>query len=525
MSEVQNSGIGIPLNFNPETMAKFAVNSGNRNVDLSNAEMKISSAPLKINLKALQDPGDNLEGVITDPEEKGKFFCKNRYFIVTYAGHCPKNLFVKFFSDMGAKLVRVAHEQGNGRTIGREVLYYDHSHVFVDFGRHKTISKATAFDFEQNETLGYGKAHPNIGPIRFQKHLNRVYRYMAKEDHENDDLLRLISNEFHVDDVWACSTVQEAMRNCNKASEINAVIQAFAYKPANEPEMREFDHPWQQVWHDRVLGKGTHRKIDWIWDSQGGFGKTTWAIEMFKRYPKDVYMLTQFGGAEKAATIIHNALQSGWSGRVMIIDLPRKAELHSIYEPLESIRNGVVTATRYQGRTLCFDISWVIVLTNFAPDRSAMSQDRWRVWCHNGIERDIDAESYLNWMDDKKVTTLSSGEASPFLRGNEPMKINIPTAQEMYDDVMSWNPRIKMSRAEYEDLTSKIETMEILGQKNPEILNSEPFLEAMELWSVAEVEGEEEEEEEEEESDLSESEMEEAKKLYLAMQEAKKNKK
>jgi len=316
---------------------------------------------------------EDLSECIAAVDEK-TFFFQARYFLVTYATWIDKQAIIKWFSEIHkAKYVRVAHE------IGTKKIDYQHTHVYVDFGKYIQRTNPRCFD--------YGSIHPNIGPIRFQKHLNRIFKYMCKYDHENDDMLALIKREWTVEDVWQCKTVQEALRNTPKATEVAAVIQAFSLKPRlEEYQPKDWIFPWQQKWHDRIINEpGDYRSINWIHERIGGTGKSYFAREMFMRYPREVYTLKQMGGAEKCATIIANALNEGWSGRCLIVDLPRNAEDKSIYEPLESIRDGMVTATRYSGKTFVFDIKWVIVLANFPPQTFSMSMDRWKIHDHNGM--------------------------------------------------------------------------------------------------------------------------------------------
>lgn len=303
------------------------------------------------------------------------FFFQAKYVLVTYKTWIDKEAIIHWFKEtQKAKFVRVAHE------IGTKKIDYEHSHVFVEFSKH--IQRTNCFCFDWNGI------HPNIGPIRFQKHLNRIYRYMCKYDHENDDMLNLIKADWCVTDVWECKTIQEALVNATKANEVSAIIATWNLRPRDAYSPKDWLYPWHVEWHNRVMEKGNFRSIDWIWEDQGNTGKSYWAKEMFKRYPKEVYVLKQMGGAEKCATIIMNAISAGWSGHCLIIDLPRNAEEKSIYEPLESIRDGMVTATRYQGQTMCFDIAWVVVLANFPPNIFSMSKDRWRIHDHNNVNLD-----------------------------------------------------------------------------------------------------------------------------------------
>lgn len=308
---------------------------------------------------------DALGDTINNTTPNGKFRIWARYYILTYRSHLDKMSTAAYFIDLGAITCRIAHETGNIR------IPYHHSHVFVDFGRQFHSANARVFDLKE--------LHPNIGPISYQKHLNRVYKYMCKEDHSNDDMKTWVT-ESHIQDIWDHDTLQSAVKQCALKDVMNTIA-AYNLKPKLPNTPRDWEFEWQYELEIRVTTTSQpRRQIWWYQDNLGGAGKTDFCIGMLDRYPKDTYVFTQFGGAKDTATIIINALNNGWSGKYCIIDLPRAAETKSIYEPLESIRNGMITAIKYQGSTVRWDSKWVIVMANFPPEFGVMSADRWVIY-------------------------------------------------------------------------------------------------------------------------------------------------
>jgi len=86
------------------------------------------------------------------------------------------------------------------------------------------------------------------------------------------------------------------------------------------------------------------------------------------------------GGDRDFATIVRGALADGWDQRCMIFDLPRVSEGHAIYGPIEACKDGVVTATKYEGGTIAFDPPHVLVFANYLPNtEGTLSADRWRI--------------------------------------------------------------------------------------------------------------------------------------------------
>ena len=65
--------------------------------------------------------------------------------------------------------------------------------------------------------------------------------------------------------------------------------------------------------------------------------------------------------------------------KVCVFDLSRSQETHVNYEVIESIKNGVVFSTKYESEMKVFSTAHVVIMANFGPDRSKMSEDRWDI--------------------------------------------------------------------------------------------------------------------------------------------------
>lgn len=137
--------------------------------------------------------------------------------------------------------------------------------------------------------------------------------------------------------------------------------------------------PWQEELKAILDGPVDPRAIYWYYDEKGGQGKTQFTKWMVSNNPRDVLFLSNLGGVRDCSTNVVNARQRGWTGRILLCDLPRACESKSIYEPLEACKNGMVTATKYQGGNALWESGHVVVFANFLPNIHAMSKDRWRL--------------------------------------------------------------------------------------------------------------------------------------------------
>lgn len=347
---------------------------------------------------------EDISDVIATTAPRGNFHIWAQTYIITFKYWLNKDDVINYYTNsLGAKICRVAHE------IGTKKIDYYHSHVFLDFGKQFNSTNPRVFDacframFTAQEWFTSDQPHPNIGPISKRKHLNRIYKYMCKYDHSNDDMLNWVTPDHVVEDIWGTQNVQDALRFATKFSDIPGILAAFQHKPVENKDLGKPPLLWQRTLLNMLESEeGSNRKIHWIYDQQGGMGKSEFARHAHSKFGKDILVMSQFGGARDSATVISNALDSGWTGKILIIDLPRAAETKSIYEPMEMIRNGLITSIKYNGKTHYFNNRWIIVLANFYPDVTTMTWDRWQIW-----DRSVDPE-FFNTVAENNTATCNS---------------------------------------------------------------------------------------------------------------------
>ena len=79
------------------------------------------------------------------------------------------------------------------------------------------------------------------------------------------------------------------------------------------------------------------------------------------------------------STILQQLLQSGRQPALVVFNFTRQQEDHRVYECIEAVKDGLMTAQKYRGQTLIFDSPHVIVFANYLPDTDMMSKDRWDI--------------------------------------------------------------------------------------------------------------------------------------------------
>lgn len=136
--------------------------------------------------------------------------------------------------------------------------------------------------------------------------------------------------------------------------------------------------PYQQKILDIIIQEPDIRQVHWIYDKYGNSGK--FYLARYINITHDTYYIT----AGKQTDILY-----GYDNQPIIIyDLARTQadNLDHIYTTIEQFKNGMYLSTKYETVQKIFKIPHIIILANFKPDTSKLSQDRWNITDITNIE-------------------------------------------------------------------------------------------------------------------------------------------
>nr|QXP07660.1 MAG: replication associated protein [Arizlama virus] len=325
-------------------------------------------------------------------ETKFRLSLRKGKLILTYKTHIPKDLFKQWMLQKGKSCnVWTAHETAD------ENNPYEHSHVLIMYDEALETRNCRYFDFQE--------IHPNIKKIVTKKHLLNVLKYMCKEDKSLEGEMSLIAQQEKMslfEQVAACTSKAEVLKMAETPMEVGGLLQMYALRDALvEHEIPEIHHKWQLDLDEELLKYPHPRKIIWIFGLAGNEGKTEFVLHHTAKY--NSLCFTQFGGARDAACMLQGA---DWNKRHVLVDLPRNAEHKSIYEPMEMIKNGLITSLKYQGGNVRFPKPHLVVFANFPPNVSTMSMDRWDIRELISVKGEIqvmklDAHELLKMMEEE----------------------------------------------------------------------------------------------------------------------------
>lgn len=124
--------------------------------------------------------------------------------------------------------------------------------------------------------------------------------------------------------------------------------------------------PWQKACLIR-LREQTDRQIDWIVDIEGNQGKTWFAKWLLCHANAVIFK------SGKKADIAHAYNYEP----IVIFDYTRQKEEFMTYGILEDFKDGHLFSPKYESDCKVFPFPAVLCLSNWQPDKSMMSKDRW----------------------------------------------------------------------------------------------------------------------------------------------------
>lgn len=134
--------------------------------------------------------------------------------------------------------------------------------------------------------------------------------------------------------------------------------------------------PWQASEEQRLLGQPDDRTVRWIWDPKGEMGKTVFAKYMQVKY--DHLTCTIAGNGKDMLHILKKDLDRT-EVSIVIFMFVRSVEERVAYGVIEAIKDGFVCSGKFDSCRLIFNCPHVLCLSNFPPDKSKLSADRWDI--------------------------------------------------------------------------------------------------------------------------------------------------
>lgn len=234
---------------------------------------------------------------------------------------------------------------------------------------------------------GLHRQHGNYQSVRDVK---KVCEYIAKEDTEI-----FCFGPFHIADLikarksktsQACAMVlrqgaitidmlneyPEMLLTLDKLKRNLDIVNDIKKRRVEVPAPSSW-YPWQEYLLQIISSEPHPRAINWFVDYEGNSGKSFMASYMISSHPTEVFMCD--GG--RKADILY-----GYRGqRIVFFDFAREKEqsMEGCYSIIETLKNGLYFSTKYESEQRHYAVPHVCVFSNWTPDTSKLSRDRWNI--------------------------------------------------------------------------------------------------------------------------------------------------
>lgn len=221
-----------------------------------------------------------------------------------------------------------------------------------------TVKRAINYCKKDNDYWEHGEC-----PIQGTRNDVALFLQAVRDGQDDDILASEYPNEF----VKYYKAAQSLRATLKQKLNVDEMIEK--YKEAN---LRE----WQAEVVDR-LEKQDDRKVLWVQDTEGNLGKSWLANWLVVN--KGAYLVE--GG--KRTDIAHAYNYE----KTVVFDYTRSQEEQVNYSIIESFKNGRIFAPKYESKMKIFNAAKVLALSNFEPDITKLSDDRWDIVRYEGLER------------------------------------------------------------------------------------------------------------------------------------------
>lgn len=141
----------------------------------------------------------------------------------------------------------------------------------------------------------------------------------------------------------------------------------FPFKEEPKKTINEL-YAWQKKYYDLLKTEPENRIIYWIYDEEGNKGKTEFCRLLF-REKKAMWIRTAKASDIKMLLLEHK------NCRDIIFDLPRDDKNIS-YSLLEELKDGFLFSGKYEGGMKEISIPHILVMANYHPDLTKLSNGR-----------------------------------------------------------------------------------------------------------------------------------------------------
>lgn len=183
-------------------------------------------------------------------------------------------------------------------------------------------------------------------------------------------VLKALCNRAH----WevAKGNTKQNIDYCSKDGEFKT-----NFKMPEKPKFKIADYKWQtELINELTTTEPNDRTIIWYTDKKGGAGKSTVCRQLIIQYGA---LLLNGKDADCKYAVAKYWLEHEKDAKmpILIFDFARTQENYICYQAIEDLKNGQFFNTKYESTMVIYNWPHIVCFSNFEPNFSALSADRW----------------------------------------------------------------------------------------------------------------------------------------------------
>lgn len=185
----------------------------------------------------------------------------------------------------------------------------------------------------------------------------------------------------YYEQIIECDNWNEVLKINETKKYLKYAKEVFKTKETIKPQEGITLRPFQQQIIDIINQPADDRSIYWVYDDEGGIGKT-----FISKYLVSNYKAFYFRPA-KGADILYTYNNQ----EIVILDIPRCIDEQYInWGILEQLKDGIIFSGKYEGKQLYrSNNAHVIVMSNHLPPQGVFSNDRIKILNYNDKQQEI----------------------------------------------------------------------------------------------------------------------------------------
>ncbi len=164
------------------------------------------------------------------------------------------------------------------------------------------------------------------------------------------------------------------LKYCSKdVDNLKDMTHVFGIKVPTPIKIIDKLRPWQSEIENLLLKPPDERTINWVWEEVGNVGKSAFTKYLVVKH--NALFIDEGKKADLVNLVFNTDMDET---KIIVVDIPRDNH-NTSYKTLEAIKNGLVCNTKYETGVKAFNSPHIIVFSNFYPDTSKLSLDRWNI--------------------------------------------------------------------------------------------------------------------------------------------------